>query len=365
MSAATVGVREDFDQRDWQQHRFGLPPDRWARLKDRSFWVTGAGTGYGQAIATALACAGAQVFLTGRRRKKLEESLDEIRSFGASQERCQVVPADITSDDDVAGACRLIQQECPALQGLVNNAARPQRRTSPWPLQEESRAYWRDLFDLNVTAQWLVTARILPHMIRGGEVRIAFVTAEAGWAFTPGFGHYNASKAALNSLGACFAEECAARYPESDVQINVLNPGEARTEMNPSSARSPYGVVNMTLLLLSHPPGGPNGRFFHADGRHLAFGYAAPYPCSLITGEPINGVSSASAEPSKAPPRLLGERDGYNIVQHDGWYYGIPQVLGELHLECDDVVRYAGVIREGSRAAVESRIRSLARTTGC
>ena len=47
--------------------------------------------------------------------------------------------------------------------------------------------------------------------------------------------------------------------------------------MNQGSAISPYTVVPMTLALLSHPFGGPNGRFFHRDGRHFAFGYAEPY----------------------------------------------------------------------------------------
>ena len=74
-----------------------------------------------------------------------------------------------------------------------------------------------------------------------------------------------------------------------DVQINVLVPGEARTEMNQGSNRSPYTIAGMVLLLLSHSPGGPNGHFFHADGRHLAFGYSPPYDRSLLTDLPPVG----------------------------------------------------------------------------
>lgn len=196
---------------------------------------------------------------------------------------------------------------------------------------------------------------MLPHMLRAAAPRVVFLTSEAGWASTSGFGHYNVSKAALNSLGASLAEECAARHPGADIQINVLDPGEARTEMNQSSSRSPFAAVPMTLLLLSHPPGGPNGRFFHADGRHLAFGHAAPYLCSLTTGE-IMDRGGAAAAPQRAP-RLIGARDGYNIVEYGGWFYGIPQALGELHLDRDDVAARSGVIRERSRDAVELQIR--------
>ena len=69
---------------------------------------------------------------------------------------------------------------------------------------------------------------------------------------------------------------------DKDVQINVLVPGEARTEMNKGSTRSPYAIVSMVLMLLSHPEGGPNGRYFRWDGGHLAFGNTSPYDKPLI-----------------------------------------------------------------------------------
>lgn len=75
---------------------------------------------------------------------------------------------------------------------------------------------------------------------------------------------------------------CAVRYPGKDVQINVLVPGEARTDMNQGSTESPYAVVNMVLVLLSHPPGGPSGFFFNRDGRHLPFAYTQEYPPPLL-----------------------------------------------------------------------------------
>jgi NAD(P)-dependent dehydrogenase (short-subunit alcohol dehydrogenase family) len=280
---STHGLLADPDPHQWQRHRFGLPRGRWECLRGCNYWITGAGTGFGQAMAVALSCAGAQVFLTGRRPEKLAETIEVVGQLGGPVGACHPVPADITDEQQVAEAARLIRERCPALHGVVNNAAVSQRRQSPWPLQDESPATWRQLVAVNVTAPLMVTSVALPHLVRSGAVRALFITSEAGWAFTPGFGHYNVSKAALNSLGASFAAECAHRYFGFDVQINVLVPGEARTEMNQGSQRSPYTVAGMVLLLLSHPPGGPNGRFFHADGRHLAFGYAPAYERSLLT----------------------------------------------------------------------------------
>ena len=68
---------------DWRDHRFGLPEERWAWLQDRSAWVTGAGTGFGQALSVALMLAGCRVFLSGRRIEKLKET----RALPARQAR--------------------------------------------------------------------------------------------------------------------------------------------------------------------------------------------------------------------------------------------------------------------------------------
>ncbi len=213
-------------------------------------------------MAAALASAGAQVFLTGRRESKLLEALEGIRALGISAERCHAVSADVTRTEQVEKACGDIQRFCPALHGLINNAAIPQRSGCEFPLQQETLECWDEMMSVNVRAPWFLTRTAMPHLLNSGEIKVLFITSGAGWSFAPGFGQYNISKAALNSLTACMAEECRARYPNVDVQINALDPGQARTEMNQGSSRSPFIVACMALLLLSQPPGGPNGKFF-------------------------------------------------------------------------------------------------------
>ena len=70
-----------------------------------------------------------------------------------------------------------------------------------------------------------------------------------------------------------------------NISINMLVPGEAHTEMNQGSTDSPYSLACMALTLLSHPSGGPNGCFFHRDGRHLAFAYTPPFCGDLYEGD--------------------------------------------------------------------------------
>jgi 3-oxoacyl-[acyl-carrier protein] reductase len=281
-SIVTPGILQNVHPASWREHRFGLPQARWERLKGRDFWITGAGTGYGRCIALALAAAGARVFLSGRRIEKLREAVDEGAALGIDVRRCIAVPVDIRSEDDLARAARHIQLVTPSLYGLVNSAALPQSGETAFPLTGQSAAAWTNLLTTNVTGQWLTCKAAMPLLDHGDGFRILFLSSFAGWASTPGFGPYNVSKSALNTLGASLAAECVLRYPSKDVQINVLVPGEARTEMNQGSTESPYAVVSMVLVLLSHPPGGPNGFFFNRDGCHLAFAYTQEYPQPLL-----------------------------------------------------------------------------------
>jgi 3-oxoacyl-[acyl-carrier protein] reductase len=191
------------------------------------------------------------------------------------------VPADVTSEEQVERAVHAIRKVDGSLRGTVNSAAISQSRRFQWPLGEESSESWRQILWTNVLGSWLVTKSALPLMVQGGAIRVVFLSSEAGWASTVGFGQYNVSKAALNSLAVSMAEECSVRYACVDVQMNVVVPGEARTEMNQSSDSSPYALASIVLLLLSHKNDGPNGKFFHRDGRHLEFAYSTIYERSI------------------------------------------------------------------------------------
>ncbi len=267
--------------KDWQKHRFGLSLERWRLLKDKNIWITGAGTGFGQCLAIACALSGAQIFLSGRRVEKLEETAREIKSYGVDKKKLYLLPLDLTQPEQVQTACQSVQNSCPSLYGLIHCAAMPAHILSS-PLQEEPVTFWDQMMQTNVRAPWLLTRQIFPHMLKGGPVRVLSISSEAGWAFTQGFGIYNISKAALNSLTANLAEELKVSYPDEDIQINAIDPGQARTEMNTFSNEDPFTIVSMALILLTHGSHGPNGKFFHKDGRHLSFAHFKPYSKPLL-----------------------------------------------------------------------------------
>ena len=95
------------------------PPGRgsgWVQpLLNKIVWVTGAGSGIGEAAALTLAKAGAAVVLTGRRREPLETVADRIRAEGGT---AHVEPGDLMDPDAVKRIGALINDKSAASTSL-------------------------------------------------------------------------------------------------------------------------------------------------------------------------------------------------------------------------------------------------------
>ena len=89
------------------------------QLAGKIAWVTGAGTGIGEAAALALASEGATLILTGRRAEPLEDTAAQIRKAGGT---AHVQPADLSIAADVERVGRYISETFNRLNILVNNA---------------------------------------------------------------------------------------------------------------------------------------------------------------------------------------------------------------------------------------------------
>ena len=89
------------------------------QLAGKIAWITGAGTGIGEASAIALAREGAITILTGRRPENLENTAAQIRSFGGE---AHVRPADLMKAAEVQQIGVFIAEKFGRLDILVNNA---------------------------------------------------------------------------------------------------------------------------------------------------------------------------------------------------------------------------------------------------
>ena len=88
-------------------------------LKDRTAVITGGSRGLGEAMAKALAEAGAQIALVARDRTRLERVRDDIVSRGGSAE---MFAADVTREDQVARLGELVKARFGSPQILINSA---------------------------------------------------------------------------------------------------------------------------------------------------------------------------------------------------------------------------------------------------
>ena len=89
------------------------------RFEEKIVWVTGGGSGIGEAAALALAREGAAIVLTGRRPAPLEEVAGQIRDFGGT---AHVQPGDLMQPEAVRRIGAFITDEIGRLDILLNNA---------------------------------------------------------------------------------------------------------------------------------------------------------------------------------------------------------------------------------------------------
>lgn len=191
------------------------------RLTDKVALITGASRGIGAAVARAFAREGAHVILVARTQGGLEAVDDLIQREGGS---ATLVPLDIK---DGAGIDRLggaIHERWGKLDILVANAGILGPLT---PIGHIKPSSFDDLMAVNVTANWRLIRAFEPLLRASDAGRAIFVTSGKARKFTPYWGGYAASKAALEALALTFAAESA----KSALRVNLINPGATRTSM--------------------------------------------------------------------------------------------------------------------------------------
>ena len=109
--------------------------------------VTGAGSGIGRAVATALLAEGYHVALAGRR----NEALAETAALAGAGDRALAVPTDVTQPDAVAALFARVADGWGRLDLLFNNAG----ASAGGPFEDLSYERWKAIVDVNLTGMFL------------------------------------------------------------------------------------------------------------------------------------------------------------------------------------------------------------------
>ncbi len=164
------------------------------KLAGKVAMITGAGGGIGAAVALGFAKEGADASLIDLSESGIGQTAEKIRALGC---RATTIQADISREDDVAGAVAETLDTLGRIDVLVNNAA----IAGPiGPLEELSLAEWCEALDVNLTGQFLCAKAVIPQMKAQGEGRILNVASILGEKPTPFTGAYNVTKAGNISL---------------------------------------------------------------------------------------------------------------------------------------------------------------------
>ena len=183
-------------------------------LEGKTVLVTGASSGIGQATAIECAKMGAKVVITGRNVERLQETFGQLEGEGHLQ-----IAADLNSEDEIA---KLVEQ-CPVLNGLVNNAGRGKSK----PVNFIGLQDLQDVYQTNLFGVALLTKMLLKKKKIAKEGSIVFTSSISAYMTAAGLSIYASSKAAV----AAYMRTGSIELGPKGIRTNVMLPGMVETKL--------------------------------------------------------------------------------------------------------------------------------------
>ena len=190
--------------------------------------VTGATSGLGAAMASALAGAGAEVVVGGRDAARAEQVVAAIREAGGS---ASAVLGDLGTADGAERFAGAVQQGGAPVDILLNSAGLFERAEGEaTPLE-----VWDRALAINATATFVLCREIGRGMIERGRGKIINVGSTDGIIGVPDQVAYCASKGAVVQL----TKTLGAEWIKHGVNVNAIGPCDFDTPMNAGALDDP------------------------------------------------------------------------------------------------------------------------------
>ena len=230
--------------------------------------VTGANKGIGYEIAAGLGRLGWSVGVGARDDARREAAVEKLQADGID---AFGVPLDVTDDESVAAAARLLEERG-GLDVLVNNAGitggAPQEPT------QASAAQIREVVEVNVIGVLRTTTAMLPLLRRSAAPRIVVMSSSVGSlgrqvalpgkeAVGPLSAVYSPSKTYLNAVMIQYAKELS----DTNIKLNLACPGYVATDLNGFAGhRTVEQGAAIAVEMAQVPDDGPTGAYVDENG---------------------------------------------------------------------------------------------------
>ncbi len=216
-------------------------------LRGQTALVTGANSGIGEAVARAMAAAGASVVINYVSRPEAAESIAEdiVRAGGAAMP----VAADVSSEDAVGAMFEAAVKRFETIDILVNNAG----LQDDAPFHEMTLKQWNHVIGVNLTGAFLCArAAVREFNRRGPRPDISCSTGKIIFMSSvheiiPWAGHVNyaTSKGGISQLMRSVAQEVASRR----IRVNSIAPGAIKTPINRAAWDTPEAAARLLKLI--------------------------------------------------------------------------------------------------------------------
>ncbi|WP_106825557.1 SDR family oxidoreductase [Mycobacterium avium] len=252
-------------------------------FQDRTYLITGGGSGIGKGVAAGLVSAGASVMIVGRNPDRLAGAVEEIAPLAdraGNGGAIRYEPTDVTNEDEVVRAVDAATAWHGRLHGAVHCAG---GSLTVGPITHTDSEAWRNTVDLNVNGTMYVLKHVGRELVRGGGGSFIGISSIAASNTHRWFGPYGVTKSAIDHMMMLAADELG----ESWVRVNSIRPGLIRTDLVDASViQSPEisadyaqctplprvgeveDVANLAMFLLSDAAGG-TGQCINVDGGHM------------------------------------------------------------------------------------------------
>jgi 3-oxoacyl-[acyl-carrier protein] reductase len=189
------------------------------RLAGKVAIVTGAGSGFGEGIATRFAQEGATVVVNDINVTGAQRVAEAVTAAGG---RASLYAGDVSRDADVKAMIQHALSTFGDLDIVVNNAGTTHRNQ---PMLDVAEAEFDRIYAVNVKSLYLTAKHAVPHFRQRNNGVFITIASTAGVRPRPGLTWYNGSKGAAIVTSRSMAVELA----PFNIRVNVINPVAGET----------------------------------------------------------------------------------------------------------------------------------------